>query len=60
MGFFKEEHAESGLADTASDGEGQLSVDQRLVEFELCAFGATTQVELAEQGFAVYPDAHGG
>ena len=35
MGLAQEEHAQPGLADAAADGQGQLALQQQLVEGQL-------------------------
>ena len=47
MGFAKEKHTDTGLADTAAYGVGELFFDDRMLEGELLSFRAAGLVELA-------------
>ena len=60
MGLAQQEHAQAGLANAAADGEGQLALQQQLVEGKLPPCLAPGEGELTVQGGGVHPDAHGG
>lgn len=42
MGFAKEEHADTGLPDASPYSIGKLFLDNGLLEWELCPFGAAS------------------
>ena len=54
----KQHHAETALADTATDGERQAVVEQLLMEVELLAGFLTLNLQLAQQALLVHTDAH--
>ena len=60
VGLAQQQHAQAALADAAADGQGQLAVQQHLVEGQLPAVVAAGFGELRIQGLRVHPDAHGG
>ena len=60
MGLAQEEHAESGLADASAHREGQLIVEDGLLEGQVRAVLAAGLLQLFGQGLSVDPDAHGG
>ena len=60
MGLAQQEHAQAGLANAAADGEGQLALQQQLVEGKLPPCLAPGDGQLPVQGRRVHPDAHGG
>ena len=60
VGLAQQEHGQTGLADTAADGEGELVLQQQLVEGEFPAAVAAGGFQLPVQGGGVHPDAHGG
>ena len=60
VGTFHHQHAESGLTDTAADGEGQQIVQQHLVEGELAAGVRTGDGQLAVERLGIHADTHGG
>ena len=60
MGFVEEKHAESALTDAASDGVGELAVEEHAVECERCFFGTTAQFKLVAQRLGAHAYAHRG
>ena len=60
VGLAQQEHGQTGLADAAADGEGELVLQQQLVEGEFPAVVAAGGFQLPVQGGGVHPDAHGG
>ena len=60
MGTAHHQHGQTGLADAAANGQGQLVVQQHLVEGQRPAVIAARLPQLAVQGLGIYPDAHGG
>ena len=60
MGLAQEQHGQPGLADAAAHGQGELAVQEHLVEGQLPALVAAGQGELLVQGLGAHPDAHGG
>ena len=60
MGTAEEEHAETGLADTATHGLGQFAGQELAVEVEFEAFLQLADLELLTEHFGVDADAHGG
>lgn len=60
MGLAQQKHGQTGLADAAADGQGQLVGQEHLVEGQLTAVVAAGDGQLAVQGGGVHADAHGG
>ena len=60
VGAAQHQHGKTALADAAADGQGQLVVQEHLVEGQLPAVVAVRQGQLTIQRFRVHPDAHGG
>ena len=58
VGFLENEHAQAALAYASADGEGELAVEERFVEFQPGAFGAAGLVELASESLGVDADTH--
>ena len=60
MGAAHHQHGQTALADTAADGQGQLVIQQHLVEGQRPPVVAVGEGQLAVEGFRVHTDAHGG
>ena len=60
VGFSQEEHTDTGLADAAADGVGQLFFNNSLLEGQLRPFRAACFFQLGKQGLFIYTDTHGG
>ena len=60
MGLSEEEHADTGLTDTAADGEGERLVQNGLLEGEVRSLGAARLDKLLAERLCVDADAHGG
>src|SRR5699024_9946279 len=60
MGFAEEEHAQAGLADTASDGQRKRAVKDTLLEWKARPFFAAALFQLDCEAFRVHTDSHGG
>ncbi len=58
MGFMEQHHAETALTDTATNGKGQLIVQQLLMEIQFLALLLMFYLELAQQGFLIDTDTH--
>ena len=56
--LFEEEHAETGLADTAADRERHRAFSDELVELELHSVFCVCSLELGSEGLGVYADTH--
>ena len=53
MGLLQHEHADTGLSDTAADGQRQRAVDDALVERELKAFFTARFLQLFLEGLGI-------
>ncbi len=60
MCFPQEKHTDTGLTDTAADGQRQFIMQDRFLERKLCPFGTARFFELAAQGILIHTDTHGG
>ena len=58
MPFVEEHHAETALADTATDTQGQFVIQQLLVEIELFALLLSLDLQLAQQTLLIDADTH--
>ena len=56
----KEEHADSGLADSASDREGKSLFQDSLLEGKFSSLGAAGFIQLLAERVGVDADSHGG
>ena len=54
-----EQHAQAALADAAAHGQGQLAIQQHLVEGERAAVVAAGDRQLGVEGLGVDADTHG-
>ena len=60
MGLSEEEHADTGLTDTAADREGERLVQYGLLERKVRSLGAACLDKLFAERLCVDTDAHGG
>ena len=58
MPFVEEHHAETALANTTTDAQGQFVVQQLLVEIELFTLLLTLNLQLAQQTLLIDADTH--
>ena len=58
MSLVQQHHTQTALSDTTSDREGQLVVQQLLMEIELFALFLTLYLQLTQQTLLIHTDTH--